>query len=753
MNLPKTISLFSFCMLFCSSCVMLDFGNSATTAAKPAEAESDSSKSETITPPSIKVPDAGAAKRSGALKSSAEAEYRSWLTSCTSEAVAKTVPQDQVWSKEAIAYVNAAVQTEIEAPGAASWETLANQAQALASKGCEDPLARLWIGEAIFKAGRPSAALPHFRKAAAKLQKWEYPKLELALASDRLAAATEDPLNQELSKAAMNLAASAMAEAAAETGSSTPPSQFAVYAGLMDLQSEKSNPKFWRSALATASLISNYPEPLLEIIKIKAAIEDAKISQAPDRQALLDAYKKAIALSGQLPEHPEPAAIALEVLALCPEAASQSDAKGLLEKAAAAQFDFEEAYQAYVDYLAITMSAQPEKLLAFGRLCLETGRFDTPIPRIYLSTLLKTAAAEAAFNWRAAFLTKGVAEDLETLYLGLINALPPDAKASRDELAMERSLLFAWCGNYEAAKDLFSKVPAEASILNAAFSSFRVPWKPRSIAEFESEIRGFTGVQKTMFQQWDEAMRKADLENAVKFASKLIAANASDKPLRNLIRIRTAWRLAGEPACKIPLSEETDPLTFGLKTKRPEVVKFLLDNGFELKRKGRESTAPLLLALSNGLPEETVRLLVAKGAEPDYKSPESGETPMTLAIERKMPSAAEFMAEMGSDPNAKIMESGQGPLHLACQGNMPGLAKILLKRGAKPNAQDAKGDTPLHFAVANGSVDCVQALVAKGADPAVKNSAGDTPLSIATKRGDEAILQLLKDAPPPRTSK
>lgn len=731
-------------LLFCSSCVLWDKSSAPDSVEKAPAGTVD--KSAVFEAPSIEAPPVG--KGDVAKKPSGLDEYRSWLKTCTLDALAKTVPKDQVWSKEADAFVKAALQAEAGEPGATSWESLSNQAQALVSKGCDAPLARLWIGEAIFKAGRPDVAAAHLRKSAARLQRWEYPKLELALASDRLAVATmDDQASQDIAKAAMNLASATMAETAADSGAYAPPSQFAVYAGLRELQSRRFNPKFWHVAFDTASRISDYPKDLLDILSVKAVLEEAKEGKAGE------AYSKAIELAKRIPDRPEPYALAIEALSLNPSAASPAEAKRLLEKAAAAQFDYDEAYLAYAGYLSSALASQPAKLMDFGRLCLDTGRFDTPIPRIYLSTLLKKAAAEASFNWRVAFLAPGVAADLERLYLGLINALPPDAKDARDVLAMERCLLLAWCGDYEAAKALFSKVPAEISLLNMAFKDFQIPWKPHSIAEFEGEMRGFTGAQKAVFQQWDDAMCKADLENAVKFASKLIAANAIDKPLRNLIRLRTAWRLAGEPACRILPSEETDPLTFALTRNRPEVAKFMLENGMDLKRRGRDSSTPLLLALSNGLPESIVKMLVSKGCDPDYKDPESGATPMTMAIEKNMPSAAEFMAEMGADPNARLAASGRSALHVASLKGMGSLVKTLLKRGAKPNAQDLKGETPLHCAVAVGSADCAQALLARGADPSIKNVEGQNPMDIAAQRGNEALLKLMQDAPPPRAAK
>ena len=110
----------------------------------------------------------------------------------------------------------------------------------------------------------------------------------------------------------------------------------------------------------------------------------------------------------------------------------------------------------------------------------------------------------------------------------------------------------------------------------------------------------------------------------------------------------------------------------------------------------------------------------------------------------------EFLIERGADPNHRHAEAGETPLHAALsRANRPmqeRVVTVLLGAGADPNLQTvpgaetgcfmrdarSKGETPLHRAAALASEGTVAALIAAGGNLSAKDAHGDTPLSWAS---------------------
>lgn len=95
------------------------------------------------------------------------------------------------------------------------------------------------------------------------------------------------------------------------------------------------------------------------------------------------------------------------------------------------------------------------------------------------------------------------------------------------------------------------------------------------------------------------------------------------------------------------------------------------------------------------------------------------------------------------DPN-----SGQSPLHVAVQYTLPDMIRVLLKEGAHINARDKWGNTPLHVFVKkvvpaqNNVRETYHLLLNKGAKPNLKNGAGKTPQDLLKQK--PTLLKALK---------
>jgi len=154
---------------------------------------------------------------------------------------------------------------------------------------------------------------------------------------------------------------------------------------------------------------------------------------------------------------------------------------------------------------------------------------------------------------------------------------------------------------------------------------------------------------------------------------------------------------------------------------------------------------PLHLAVKRKLPE-IAQLLIENGADVNAKDGYGFgyyNTPLHLAVKRKLPEIAQLLIENGADVNAKG-GYGETPLHLAVRNKLPEIAQLLIENKAYVNAKDGYDNTPLHLAVRNKLPEIAQLLIENKADVHAKNrDMGDTPLHLAVRNKLPEIAQLL----------
>lgn len=110
----------------------------------------------------------------------------------------------------------------------------------------------------------------------------------------------------------------------------------------------------------------------------------------------------------------------------------------------------------------------------------------------------------------------------------------------------------------------------------------------------------------------------------------------------------------------------------------------------------------------------------------------------------------QFLIERGADVNRAAPDTGETPLHVAlCKAGQPGytlVVKLLLAHGANPNCATkpgietgafmrdcrTRGETPLHRAAAFGDEEAIQLLLDAGAAIDARDMNGDSPLTWAS---------------------
>lgn len=196
-------------------------------------------------------------------------------------------------------------------------------------------------------------------------------------------------------------------------------------------------------------------------------------------------------------------------------------------------------------------------------------------------------------------------------------------------------------------------------------------------------------------------------------------------------------------------------------------VTLLLAKGAKPDIRTKSNRTPLLVAARSG-PLESVRLLLAAGADPGESLGESvgrGDTDVLKLLLAHNPTQAarnnalRTAAGQGCLPCAELLVAagaavpkGSAVLRNAAQRGNVAMVPLLAKLGADPNVADAEGYTALHRAAHRDSPDAelVKALLAVGARWDATTKAGDTVLSLAARHGDGPVTALLRGvgAPP-----
>lgn len=167
----------------------------------------------------------------------------------------------------------------------------------------------------------------------------------------------------------------------------------------------------------------------------------------------------------------------------------------------------------------------------------------------------------------------------------------------------------------------------------------------------------------------------------------------------------------------------------------------------ELADRAPSNAAKLaLLARCGGA--ESVGELLDRGAAIDdfvaYGRFDPVRTPLMHAVSENRTRTVRLLLARGADPRARREPNDETALHIAAGKGHCASAALLLANGAEVDAVHALG-TPLHAAVVQGSLKCVELLLAAGADPNHRIAgSGDAPLHrlgvIAQVRADHAAI-------------
>ncbi|MFC6155670.1 ankyrin repeat domain-containing protein [Kribbella jiaozuonensis] len=157
--------------------------------------------------------------------------------------------------------------------------------------------------------------------------------------------------------------------------------------------------------------------------------------------------------------------------------------------------------------------------------------------------------------------------------------------------------------------------------------------------------------------------------------------------------------------------------------------------------------------LGKGTPEyvDTVRLLIAAGADPTKPAVNDGATPLQAAKDRGQTAvSAALNTKPPSDATSSAAAAGEALLSAATAGDADKVAAALAA-GAPIESRDKHRRTALLLASLNDRVDVARLLVELGADPDAQDDQHDSAWLVTGVTGSVAMLETLLPANPDLT--
>ena len=144
----------------------------------------------------------------------------------------------------------------------------------------------------------------------------------------------------------------------------------------------------------------------------------------------------------------------------------------------------------------------------------------------------------------------------------------------------------------------------------------------------------------------------------------------------------------------------------------------------------------------------SVRRLLARGADYNWRHPHGGATALYVACEFGHKEAARVLLDAGA-PVDLARDDGATPLSKACQeGQRVDIVEMLLNKNAQVDRLDSNGMTVLWVATHQGKLKLAEILLKAGADPTIKVQ-GWSAYDLARKDGAPALRKLLREHLPP----
>jgi ankyrin repeat protein len=171
----------------------------------------------------------------------------------------------------------------------------------------------------------------------------------------------------------------------------------------------------------------------------------------------------------------------------------------------------------------------------------------------------------------------------------------------------------------------------------------------------------------------------------------------------------------------------------------PRIVSTLLENS-RIFISDDFGNSVLHVALLERASDDIIRAIVNQGARINAVD-NNGKTPLRLAIDMDMLSAAKIIADSGADPFFAAVDN-RSPAEIAISKGEAGIRAVF--SGKSISAKDSSGNTILHYAARLGTAETVTVLLELGANRSIRNIAAESPNDIAVRWNRKDNSELLR---------
>ena len=343
---------------------------------------------------------------------------------------------------------------------------LRDYAYRMAVANCADPLLRYLAGNVTHRLKSAMEALSLVDPSVEELRKSGYPRLFLYFAIRRrnnIYCCLGIPVTPKMLEDQFRTLGDAAADPIFKNGNQR---FYCKYiddelrrekdAGTLELYNILSNE--YEKMSGTDPWISHYVHGCLEIELAWQARGDgwaSSVSEYGWKQFDKHLKKARFHLTKAQDLHPEFPQAASKMITLAMAGRSSHSIRYWFDKAVAAQFDYAPAYHAYLWALRPRWCGSHEKMLAFGRECLATRRFDTSVPYYFLKAITDIDS-EIGDKSHPLYHRPDVIADVVKYFEGILKE-----PTKRNFSYWNTSEYCSWmlmCGNDEKAWALFSSL-------------------------------------------------------------------------------------------------------------------------------------------------------------------------------------------------------------------------------------------------------------------------------------------------------
>lgn len=200
------------------------------------------------------------------------------------------------------------------------------------------------------------------------------------------------------------------------------------------------------------------------------------------------------------------------------------------------------------------------------------------------------------------------------------------------------------------------------------------------------------------------------------------AAMMGDIDIYELIRLKTSMSV------DIPDNDGATSLFYSISGQKPEMSKYLIGKGADLKVLTKDKYNLLLYAAIFGQ-TEIAKILIDKKSDVNAKNLR-GFTPLHSAVSFGRTDIVKMLVEHGANVNVENDE-GETPLFLAARSNTFEAAKYLIENGGDVRHRSKRGLTPLIELSFSGNIRNIELFLEHGADIEEGDSSGINALTYA----------------------